>query len=155
MAKSKASETKAAAKTIMDLIPEETPEAVLASVKRQIAMRLNRLRAAGLETAPRTCVTLKEFDQIMAFYSPRYETPSGGLPPGQMIAADRILKSVNMTKAMAEDYGQWLGKEEWFQMNPCQQRALAGVNKNILTAIRYGEYIRAMELKEVLDEKAS
>ena len=153
MAKSKASETKAAAKAIMDLIPEETPEAVLASVKRQVSMRLNRLRAEGLETAPRTCVTLKEFDQIMAFYSPRYEVPAGGLPPGQMIAADRILKSVNMTRQMAEDYGQWLGKEEWFQMNPCQQRALAGVNKNLLTAIRYGNYIRNMELKEIWDNE--
>jgi hypothetical protein len=139
---SKANETKAAAKAIMDLIPPDTTEAVLASVKRQVSMRLNKLRAEALETKPRTCVSLTEFDRIMALYVPRYEAPVGALPPGQMLAASRILSSVNLTTELACDFAMWAATQEWFTQCPNQQRALNAVPRNILTAVRYGEYTR-------------
>ena len=150
-AKNKATETKAAAKAIMDLIPEDATEAVLASVKRQVAMRLNRLRADGLESKPRRSVTLREFDVIMSTLVPGYRMPVGELPPGQMIQASRILESAGIDKARAEDFAAWIANEGWYMQDPSQGRALNAIPRNILTAVRYGEYRRKNSEVEMLD----
>lgn len=135
----------------MDLIPEDTTEAVLASVKRQVAMRLNKLRADGLESKPRRSVTLREFDRIMALFCARYELPQGELPPGQMLMASRILESSGVDAARCEDFARWISQEDWFLMNPCQARALNAIPRNILTAVRYGEYLRKQEELQMME----
>lgn len=150
-AKTKSAETKAAAKAIMDLIPEDTTEAVLASVKRQVAMRLNKLRADGLETKPRRSVTLREFDVIMSTLVPGYRMPVGELPPGQMIQASRILESAGIDKARAEDFATWIANEGWYMQDPSQGRALNAIPRNILTAVRYGEYLRKQEELQMVE----
>lgn len=148
---SKASDTKAAAKAIMDLIPEDTTEAVLASVKRQVAMRLNKLRADGLESKPRRSVTLREFDRIMRMLVPGYRMPVGELPPGQLIQASRILESAGVDKARAEDFARWISNEGWYMQDPSQGRALNAIPRNILTALRYGEYLRAQDEERMME----
>lgn len=148
---SKASDTKAAAKAIMDMIPEDASEAVLASVKRQVAMRLNKLRADGLESKPRRSVTLREFDRIMRTLVPGYRMPVGELPPGQMIQASRILESAGVDKARAEDFARWIANEGWYMQDPSQGRALNAIPRNILTALRYGEYLRAQDEERMME----
>lgn len=127
----------------MDLIPEDTTEAVLASVKRQVSMRLNKLRAEALETAPRKSVTLTQFDDVMAFYCVSYRRPQGQLPPGQVVQASRILESSGIDLERAKDMARWLAREEWYLADPSQVRALNAIPRNILTAVRYGDYIRS------------
>lgn len=135
----------------MDLIPEDTTEAVLASVKRQVAMRLNKLRADGLESKPRRSVTLREFDRIMGTLVPGYRMPVGELPPGQMIQASRILESAGVDQARAEDFARWIANEGWYMQDPSQGRALNAIPRNILTAVRYGEYLRAQDEERMME----
>jgi len=151
--KSKATETKAAAKAIMDLIPEDTTEAVLASVKRQVSMRLNKLRADALDDKPGKAVSLATFDRIMTAFCHRYEPPLGELPPGQKLQAHRILESAGIDLARCEDFARWISQEEWYLQAPNQARALNAIPRNILTAVRYGEYLRALEVKEIIGDE--
>lgn len=146
---SKASDTKAMAKAIMGAIPEDAPLAVLRSVKRQLAMRVNKLTAEEMESKPRRSIGLKEFDIIMAMHVERYEAPLGALPPGQLVQALRLLESCGVTESAAHDYGRWCANEDWFMMNPCQARALNGLPRNLLTAMRYGDRLRAAEEKRM------
>lgn len=151
--KSGSAATKAMAAAIMSHIPEDTPLAVLRSVKRQVAQRVNILTAAEMEAKPRRSIGIKEFDTIMAMHVDKYEAPLGALPPGQMVQAMRILDSCGVTEAAAHDLARWLSEEDWFRMNPCQQRALNAIPRNLLTAMRYGDRLRAAEAKQMGDDE--
>lgn len=140
-------QTKAQAKAVMALIPEDLPESVLASVKRQISQRLNILRSENIKTAPRRSVTLDEFDEIMSTFCIKYERPVH-LTPANLVQANRVLESIGLDRAKAIDYARWCASQEWFMQDACQRRALNSMGGNLLTALRYGEYVRSMETDE-------
>lgn len=106
-----------------------------------------------MEAKPRRSIGLREFDIIMAMHVDKYEAPVGTLPPGQMVQAMRILDSSGVTEAAAHDLALWLSNEDWFMMNPCQSRALNAIPRNLLTAMRYGDRLRAAEAKQMGDDE--
>lgn len=116
-------------------------------------MRLNKLRADALDDKPGSAVNLATFDRIMAAFCAKYEPPLGELPPGQKLQAHRILESAGIDLARCEDFARWISQEEWYLQAPNQGRALNAIPRNILTAVRFGEYLRSLEVKEITPDE--